>query len=89
MASTFAIPGNSLSSSFQLILCLVVIVAILVPTSRSLPQKSILYQSFSDDADVREIVLEVESPPIALKQPTDRKEKRREKEEKAEKRVSN
>jgi hypothetical protein len=36
----------------------------------------------------QEIVLDVESQPISLKQPTDRQEKRREKEEKAEKRVS-
>ena len=36
----------------------------------------------------QEIVLEVESAPISLRQPADRKEKRREKEEKAEKRIS-
>ncbi len=36
----------------------------------------------------QEIVLDVESQPISLKQPTDRQEKRREKEEKAEKRIS-
>ena len=36
----------------------------------------------------QEIELNVESQPLVLKQPTDRKEKRREKEEKAEKRVA-
>lgn len=39
-------------------------------------------QSLPDDGFVQEITIEIESPSILLKQPSDRKEKRKEKEDK-------
>ncbi len=44
-------------------------------------------QSLPDDGYVQEITIEIESPSILLKQPTDRKEKRKEKEDKTAKKV--